>query len=150
MKPIQTTVSINAPIHKVFDCLAALDRYDWLATSDTYQRTEILTELPIRQGTRYRDAGTQINMTGELSTFNPPHQLIFAQSSEIKLLGVTNRMNLLIQYHLQGDENSTTLTRDQSVELGGILPLLSLYLRYIMQKENKRILQTLKAHLETD
>lgn len=150
MKPIKTTVVINASTQDVFDCLATFDKYSgWLTPSDTYQETEILTDLPVRLGTQYRDKGSQVHMKGEVTTFDSPQKLVFTQSSEIKLLGITNKMNLSIEYNLQENGQSTSVIRNQSVKLAGLLPLFAPILQSIMKKENKRILQTLKTHLET-
>jgi|GEM_PF-934527 len=150
MKAIKTSVLINAGIHDVFDCLAALDKYsDWLATSDTYQETEIITDLPIRQGTQYRDNGSQVIMKGEITVYQAPQKLTFSQFTELKMLGLANKMHILIEYDLVDNSGKTALTRKQSVELSGIVILVTPFLRSIMKKENERILQTLKSHLDS-
>ena len=82
MPTIQATVYIEAPIKRVFELLADLRAYNqWLASSDTFNRLDHISDPVPKLGTVYSDIGTSSRMIGKITLFAPPYQLTFQQSS---------------------------------------------------------------------
>ncbi len=146
MPVLHFTTTINASPQTVFDRLADFAHYDnWLPPSSLFKTVMEITDNPVRQGTKYVDNG----LHGEVTVCQPPQNLTFHQVTELKLAGfIPAGLDITIAYQLKADGSGTNLTRDVTVQAGGILKLLQWWLVRSIAAENRRILAALKTGLE--
>lgn len=149
MPSIQSTVYIEAPISSVFELFADLRGYNkWLASSETFNRLDHISEQKPQLGMVYSDIGTSGRMIGRISIFVPPYQLAFQQSSAINLFVPLGNIEITIHYNFLEEDSGTRVNRIQDVKLTGLLKLFENRLARIIQKENIRILESAQRYLE--
>jgi hypothetical protein len=149
MPTIQATVYIEAKPQQVFDLLADLRAYNkWLASSDTFNRLDHITDAVPQLGTTYNDIGANSRMIGKIVQFNPPFQLAFQQSSAIDLFLPVGHIDIGIHYTLLQEETGTRVHRQQDIKLRGLIKIFENRLAKTIQKENIRILESAQRYLE--
>ena len=146
---MQFSIVINRPIDRVFHLISDLSNYSkWLPPSHVFSEVTQISNEPIKIGTTYIDQGSSIVMQGNIVEFNPPFHITFCQENKSKLLMFNAGMDIKIQYSLETAKNGTQVTRDFTLHVLGILNLIQPVLVNTIRKENERILQVMKNHLE--
>jgi uncharacterized protein YndB with AHSA1/START domain len=149
MPTIQATVYIEVPPQKVFELLADLRGYNkWLASSQTFNRLDHVTDAAPQLGTSYTDINGNSRIIGKIIQFNPPHQLAFQQSSAINLFFPVGSIDITIHYTFLEEDTGTRVNRQQDIKLNGLIKIFEAYLARIIQKENIRILNSAQRYLE--
>ena len=84
-------VTIDRPVDDVFAVLSAVERYhEWLPPSETFVRTELADDQPIKQGATYVDYQTYgVEMPGEVHIYEPSNSIGFRQQLPMPL-GLTS------------------------------------------------------------
>jgi uncharacterized protein YndB with AHSA1/START domain len=148
MAQLHFTTTINRPIEDVFGLLTDLTGYArWLPPSGLYSETQ-LSDNRIKQGTTYVDQGKSSVMRGVVEVLQAPTDLVFHQTQQQKILGLSNDLDIRIVYHLEAVPDGTRLNRDVTVSVSGLLKLAQPILINAISKENHRILALMKAYLE--
>ena len=150
MPTLHFTTAINAPPQIVFDRIADFAHYDqWLPPSGMYKSVMEISDNPVKFGSSYVDNGTNSTMYGKVTDYQPPHKIAFHQVTHLKLLGfIPAGLEVTIVYQLQANGESTTLTRDVTVQASGLLTLMQSSLLPRIAAESQRILAALKTGLE--
>ncbi len=87
-------------------------------------------------------------MQGKIVQFNSPFHVTFFQGNKSNFLMFNVGMELKIQYTLEIEKNGTKVTRDFTLHVLGLVNLIQPVLVNTIRKENERILQVMKNHLE--
>jgi uncharacterized protein YndB with AHSA1/START domain len=145
----QFRIEIQVPPEAVFDLIADLAHYDrWLPGSNLYKSTMSISDDPVRKGTTYTDSGTSSKMKGEVSEFDPPKRLTFTQTSRSTLGTLSIRIRYSLTPVKTGGAVSTAVIRDYKLDISGLLKLAQPILVRTINRENERILQTMRDYLE--
>ncbi len=146
---MQFKTTINQPIEVVFQLITDLAHYDqWLPSSTLFNAVTTVSENPIRLGTTYVDKGRSSKLIGKVTEFQPPTRVAFREGTHVKLLVLEVGLDIQIQYALNAIDGSTEVTRTHTLSTAGMLKLLQPVIIRPIWKENERILQMMKAHLE--
>lgn len=147
---VKTTyeVTIDRPIEDVFAVLAAVERYhEWLPPSETFVRTELADDEPIKQGATYIDYQTKgVQMPGSVHLYQPPTRIGFSQQLSLPLGA---RVFVTMEYTLTSDGNGTHVLREYVFRMPLLLRPMERVLKGKILEENDRIVAALKRALET-
>ncbi len=140
-------VTIDRPVDDVFAVLSAVERYhEWLPPSETFVRTELADDQPIKQGATYVDYQTYgVEMPGEVHIYEPSNSIGFRQQLPMPL-GLT--VSVRIEYTLTADGDGTRVQRHHVFRLPLLLRPMELLLKGKIVKENNRIVAALKCAVE--
>ncbi|AMB59794.1 SRPBCC family protein [Microterricola viridarii] len=143
MVRITNTIDIEAPAERVYSVLRALDAYpSWLKHSTVYRGTS----APVAQSgpsPRYEDSTMVGRMRGEIVEDVPARALQFHQRT------ASGSLDAGIRYELGAAGAGTRLTRTGELTTHGILRLAQPMLVRMAAAESKRMMTSLKAHLES-
>lgn len=140
------TTTIHAPVERVFDLIAQIDRYgEWLPPSNTFKEVREVSDRPVRAGTTYIDQGQSTPMRGHVTVYERPTRIGFAQAQNMPL----GRLAVETTYTLVATASGTHVTRDFQFHTGGLLLLIRPLLAGVLRQENERILAALKGYAET-
>jgi uncharacterized protein YndB with AHSA1/START domain len=150
MPALQFRKRIEATPEAVFAAIADFANYHrWLARSSSFGTIRDISPDPVALGTTYVDAGPSGKRYGTVTEFEPPTRIAFEQPMEIPKGLVTGKLEIRVRYQLRADGNATDLTRDLSYAISGRLRLASPLIVSAIRRENERLLEALKRHLET-
>lgn len=145
------STTINRPIRTVFQLITDLEHYDtWLPPSDLYAKIINVSHGPPGVGTTYLDKGPTRTMQGEITEFSSPTHVKFHQHTRLRGMGLEGKVDIQIQYLLESLQQGTQVTRTATIALQGSIKLLQPVLMRAIRKENERILDALKTHLEAE
>ena len=150
MPVLHFTTAINAPPQVVFDRIADFAHYSqWLPPSGMFKSVMDVSENPVQLDSTYVDKGTNSTMYGKVTVYYPPERIAFHQVTQIKILSLTvAALDVTIAYQLTSWSEGTNLTRDVTVQAGGLLKLLQSRLLTGIAAESQRILAALKKGVE--
>lgn len=142
---------INRPAQPIFDLIADLPGYPkWLEPSGIYSAVTPANTAPTKLGTTYTDVGKSATMHGEVTRFEPPKYITFDQKTELKVIGILKgSLQIQIQYSLNQQGNSTQVVREVNYKTAGLFGLLGWLVKNNIRSESTRILQKMKAYLES-
>ncbi|MEP7289216.1 MAG: SRPBCC family protein [Chloroflexota bacterium] len=140
---------INKPAADIFNLLADFQHYSkWLPSEGLYEEIQQVSDTPIKLGTTYLDNGSTGLLQGSVTEFQPPTRLSFRETATIKRVIKLGTLTIQIRYALEPQGSATLLTREFTLDLGGILRLVQGPAVNAIRKENERILRYLKIYLE--
>jgi uncharacterized protein YndB with AHSA1/START domain len=140
MAKIEGEILIGRPVEEVFDFVA--DTRNEPSFNPAMADAELLTALPIRQGTRFRArmgrAGTQMQV--ELTEFDRPHRLGSRTTSSMMQTSGT------LTFAADGD--GTIMSWHWQVHPQGWMRMLSPLVEPLGNRMERRIWTSMKRHLE--
>jgi uncharacterized protein YndB with AHSA1/START domain len=142
--------TVDAPIDEVFARLADITSYgDWMPSKGSIlKRTEVTSPGELGLGTTYLDNTSFGATPGEISEFEPPHQLVFhwwdsTKKGKPKFEGWPG-------YSLSADGPGRTVVRHHAkLQTYGVYQLATPVLRRIAVKERTATLEALVASFES-
>lgn len=146
MKTTRTiTVDIARPASDVFEVLADLAAYPtWLDPSNTYKATVAVSDDPVVLGTTYTDRIQGMQLSGTVSALDPGRLIAFRQATPGEGLAIAIRYELTPT----ADGGGTRVVRTGEIETGGVLAVMHPLVVRQTVRENVRMMDALKAHLE--
>ena len=144
MPDIHVSVDIQRPPEAVFNLLADVAHYsNWLPPSKTYIETTDISDTPVRQGTTYVDKNTTGTMLGHVDAYQPYSRIVFHQ------IGKNPNIEITAAYQLTPIPQGTHLERTSTIILTGLFRLIQPLAVRRTLAENERMLNILKAYLES-
>jgi len=145
----QFTTRIQRSPDIVFATIADLSNYHtWLSESSSFSATTEVTPLPVGLGTTYVDRGKSGKRYGSVTEFDPPAHIAFHQPMKLPLGGA---IDINVRYTLEEIDGATNVLRDITLDyqVGPLGAVLEKALLPIFFRENQRVLDALKNHIET-
>jgi uncharacterized protein YndB with AHSA1/START domain len=141
---IETT--IRQPPGIVFDRLADLEGYnDWMPQNGLFRNSRKVSKGPPGEGTRFSDRSLMGPVEGEISRYDRPKAVGFAQ--RIRWFGLA-WAETRPAYFLQSCDEGTHVRHYAEGDFYGILRLLEPLFSRFARAERKRTLMALKRSLE--
>lgn len=144
----QTDLTIQAPAELVFAAMTEPD--SWHLWMQGLVRVEVLTDLPFRTGTRWRETrtlfGKEASEEFEVLALEPARRLHLQVDGS---KGTTGKGVFRFNYGLTPNQGSTRVAMDGEIEMPGFLAgLFSRLMIGTFRKACDRDLQSLKQWLE--
>jgi uncharacterized protein YndB with AHSA1/START domain len=136
----EVTVHVNRPAEQVFAFL--VDPEKLVLWQSNLVKTEILTEGPLRAGSRFREVrmlrGKESEIRGEISDFEPNRQLATKTADQPQVT---------VRYALHPENGGTQLSYQFAMRSAGLRRLLEPVILKSVRKESESDLQRLKQLL---
>jgi uncharacterized protein YndB with AHSA1/START domain len=147
---MQFQTTINCSREEVFALIADLANYPrWLPPSNLYDSVTSISNLPVQRGTTYVDRGQSTIMNGEVTEFELPHVIAFHQLTTIQRVVPLGGIDIRIRYTLTDQGQGTQVNRAVTLQTSGLLRVAQPIIVNTTRRENERILQMMKTHLES-
>jgi uncharacterized protein YndB with AHSA1/START domain len=139
---------IQRPVSEVFERLADLPGYErWMHRNGLFRRCRLTSETPVQQGTTYVDATRMGTFEGEVTVFEPPTRIAFAET--LRWFG-SPLTQARPEYVLEGDEGATVVHHVAVGELYGWMRFIKPGAAWLANLERSRTLDSLKRSLESE
>lgn len=137
---------IQRPAREVFDRLADLTAYQgWMHRDGLFRRCESVSEVPVREGTTYRDLTRMGRFDGEVVELVRPSRIAFTETLSWFGVALTQARP---SYVLEPDGDATVVRHAAVGELYGVMRLFKPAARWMANRERTRTLESLKRSLE--
>lgn len=144
----ESQLVIQRPVSDVFERLADLPGYGhWMHRTGLFRRCGMTSAGPVHEGTKYVDWTRMGTFEGEVTEFEPPTRIAFAET--LRWFG-SPMTRARPGYVLEGDENTTVVRHVAVGELFGWMRFMKPAASWLASLERTRTLNSLKRSLESD
>ena len=144
----ESEIVIQRPVSDVFERLADLPGYQrWMHRTGLFRRCAMTSQSAVRQGTTYVDSTRMGPFEGEVTVFEPPTRIAFAET--LRWFG-SPMTQARPEYVLEADESRTVVHHVAVGQLYGWMRFLRPAASWLARLERTRTLESLKRSLESD